>query len=76
MPAFLELAPVTNRGFATAPVDGCECTLEFENSGGAKMRVHLKGTQTPDLAALNCTKAAAGIILWGANRGSNSVVEC
>ena len=50
---FLELAPVTNRGFATAPVDGYECTLELENAGGAKMRVHLKGAQTPDLAALS-----------------------
>jgi hypothetical protein len=53
VPAFLELAPVTNRGFAAAPVDGCECRLEFENAGGAKMRVHLKGAQTPDLAALS-----------------------
>lgn len=50
---FLELAPVTNRGFATAPVDGYECTLELENAGGAKMRVHLKGAQAPDLAALS-----------------------
>ena len=50
---FLELAPATNRGFITAPVGGCECTLEFENAGGAKMRVHLKGAQTPDLASLS-----------------------
>jgi len=50
---FLELAPVTNCSFATVSVDGCECTLELENSGGAKMRVHLKGNQVPDLAALS-----------------------
>ena len=50
---FLELAPVSNRGFATSPVNGCECTLELENSGGAKMRVHLKGAEVPDLAALS-----------------------
>jgi len=32
---------------------GCgECTLELENAGGAKMRVHLKGVEAPDLAAL------------------------
>ena len=37
-----------------APVwSGCgECTLELENAGGAKMRVHLKGVEAPDLAAL------------------------
>jgi hypothetical protein len=31
----------------------CECTLELENAGGAKMRVTLKGVATPDLAALS-----------------------
>ena len=29
-----------------------ECTLELENTGGAKMRVHLKGVAAPDLTAL------------------------
>ena len=29
-----------------------ECTLELEDVGGAKMRVHLKGFAAPDLAAL------------------------
>ena len=29
-----------------------ECTLELEDAGGAKLRVHLKGVETPDLAAL------------------------
>jgi len=33
---------------------GCgECTLELEDAGGAKLRVHLKGFETPDLAALS-----------------------
>jgi hypothetical protein len=30
-----------------------ECTLELEDAGGAKMRVHLKGFGAPDLAALS-----------------------
>jgi len=30
-----------------------ECTLELEDAGGAKMRVHLKGFESPDLAALS-----------------------
>jgi hypothetical protein len=30
-----------------------ECTLELENGDGAKMRVHLKGVEAPDLAALS-----------------------
>jgi len=43
---FLELPP---------PVwaAGSECTLELEEAGGAKMRVHLKGPSVPDLAALS-----------------------
>jgi hypothetical protein len=36
-----------------ASAGDCECTLELENAGGAKMRVHLKGAATPDLAALS-----------------------
>ena len=44
--AFLELAP---------PASGSsrECILELEDPGGAKMRVHLKGVEAPDLAALS-----------------------
>ena len=38
----------------TALRDGsCECTVELEDSGGAKMRVHLKGSTVPDLTALS-----------------------
>ena len=43
---FLELAPPTPGGAA-------ECILELERPGGAKMRVHLKGVEAPDLAALS-----------------------
>jgi hypothetical protein len=33
---------------------GCgECTLELEDAGGARMRVHLKGFAAPDLAVLS-----------------------
>ena len=44
--AFLELAPGVRVG-------SCECTLEFEDGGGAKMRVHLKGVEAPDVTALS-----------------------
>ena len=44
--AFLELAPA-------APSGACECTLECEDPGGAKMRVYLKGSEMPDLAAVS-----------------------
>jgi len=30
-----------------------ECTLELEDAGGAKLRVHLKGFEAPDLAVLS-----------------------
>ena len=43
---FLELTPPPFAG-------ACECTLELENAGGAKMRVQLKSTAMPDLAALS-----------------------
>lgn len=42
---FIELAPFSSAG-------SCECTLELEDGGGAKMRVHLKGIGPPDLVAL------------------------
>ena len=43
---FLELAPLSSAG-------ACECTLDLEDATGSKMRVHVKGTTTPDLAALS-----------------------
>jgi len=42
---FLELSP-------RASVVTGECILELEDPGGAKMRVHLKGHEMPDLTAL------------------------
>jgi hypothetical protein len=42
--AFLEL-PAVQTGAA-------ECLLELEDADGAKMRIHLKGVATADLAAL------------------------
>jgi hypothetical protein len=44
-PTFFELA-------AGEAVCRCECTLELEDAAGAKMRVHVKGVEAPDLAAL------------------------
>ena len=43
---FVELASPVSAG-------ACECTLELENAGGAKMRVHLQGVAMPDLAAIS-----------------------
>jgi hypothetical protein len=43
---FLELVPPLSVGAS-------ECVLELENAAGAKMRVHLKGVASPDLAALS-----------------------
>lgn len=43
---FLELA-------SPLSTDACECTLELENTAGVKMRVHLKGVVSPDLAAIS-----------------------
>ncbi len=39
----------------TPPMSGGvgECILELEDPGGAKMRVHVKGVEAPDLAALS-----------------------
>lgn len=50
---FVELAAPAGHGFAAIPAGPCECSVELEDIGGAKMRVHLKGSETPDLAALS-----------------------
>jgi hypothetical protein len=42
--AFVELVPAEG----TCPP---ECTVELENPRGAKMRVHAKGSQIPDVVA-------------------------
>ena len=44
--AFVELA-------GPAITSTCECLLEREDVAGAKMRIHLKGVEAPDLAALS-----------------------
>lgn len=43
---FVELAPPMSSGSR-------ECLLELEEPGGSKLRVHLKGIEAPDLAALS-----------------------
>ena len=48
IPAFVELAPPT----LAAPA---ECIVELEDAAGSKMRIHLKGGDTPDLVALGCS---------------------
>ena len=45
-PTFLEW-PFSSRS------GSCECTLELEDAGGAKMRIYLKGIDSLDLAALS-----------------------
>jgi hypothetical protein len=46
VPAFVELARPAEAGSG-------ECILELEHAGGAKMRVHVKGVEAPDLVALS-----------------------
>lgn len=44
-PTFIELTP--------SPIaPSTECVVEFEDGSGARMRVHLRGCESPDLAAL------------------------
>ncbi|MCL2649331.1 MAG: hypothetical protein FWD61_20440, partial [Phycisphaerales bacterium] len=31
----------------------CECSVEWEDTAGSKMRIHLRGMAAPDLAALS-----------------------
>jgi hypothetical protein len=42
---FVELPPFTPNG-------SCECLLELEDGSGAKMRVRIRSTAAPDLAAI------------------------
>jgi len=44
--AFVELVPPQRAGLP-------ECIVELEDPRGAKMRIHLKGAEGPDLAALS-----------------------
>ena len=45
-PAFIELSPPPSAPSAS------ECVIEFEDGFGARMRVHLRGCELPDLADL------------------------
>jgi hypothetical protein len=47
------LAPPAAQGFTTAPAGPCQCTVEWEDAAGAKMRVELKGVPLPDVTALS-----------------------
>jgi len=38
---------------APAPAGLCHCTLELENTAGAKMRIQLRSAAMPDLAAIS-----------------------
>ena len=53
-PKFVEL-PLSGTDFTA------ECTIECEDAKGARIRIHLKGPQLPDLAAL-------GRALWSHGR--------
>jgi len=43
-PAFIEFSPPS--------VTTAECVVEFEDGAGARMRIHLRGCDVPDLVAL------------------------
>jgi hypothetical protein len=51
--AFLELTPPAGRNVTSAPMGSCEYSLELEDAAGAKMRVHVKGAEPPDLTTLS-----------------------
>ena len=46
--SFIELAPLPSTSV-------CECLLELEKVGGARMRIQLKSVAVPDLAAISQT---------------------
>jgi hypothetical protein len=46
VPGFVELTP-------PVPAASPECIMEMETPAGAKMRIHLKGAQIPDVVALS-----------------------
>ena len=48
-PEFVELLP---GGPPASSLSRPECLIEFEEPGGAKLRIHLQGADLPDVAAL------------------------
>jgi hypothetical protein len=53
-PTFIELPPLSSGAVS-------ECSIELENPRGPRMRIHVKGSALPDLAALTRT-------FWGMKR--------
>jgi hypothetical protein len=53
LPAFVEVTPTAVPAFAPVPAGACQYIVEWEDAAGAKMRVEVKGTALPDLAALS-----------------------
>ena len=49
-PGFIELSPSSLAPSSLVP--SRECVVEFEDGLGARMRVHLRGCEAPDLVAL------------------------
>lgn len=52
LPASGPVLPAADRP-ASIPLVTAECVVELEDGAGAKMRIHLKGAETFDLAALS-----------------------
>jgi len=48
----LPAEPASSRPAPILPAPA-ECVVELDNGAGAKMRIHLKGAEAPDLAALS-----------------------
>jgi hypothetical protein len=48
---FIELPPLVPTDTGAGASGSCECTLEWENAGGVKLRLHFPGIATADLAA-------------------------
>lgn len=60
-PAFIELSSSSLQGVPSQGVS-VECVVEFEDGAGARLRVHLRGSGTPDLVA--CGLVAFGRNFW------------
>lgn len=56
---FIELATPASADLPSTSVP--ECILELEDPRGAKMRIHLKGSSAPDLAALSRSFWTSGV---------------
>jgi len=60
-PAFIELSSSSLQGVPSMGVSN-ECVVEFEDGAGARLRVHLRGSDAPDLVA--CGLVALGRSFW------------